>query len=69
MALLREYYENAYHEVLAKGVVWECLYDCPGAARFRKFAMRVLPMHASSGILVVNSLRSSGLMLFPDTLL
>jgi len=54
---LRPFYECAYRRVLEGGAPWEHLYECSSASVYRAFALRVLPMKQSAGLLAINSLR------------
>lgn len=50
------FYEAAYRRVLETVKPWRHVYECSTATTFRRFAMQVLPMRRTQGLLVVNSL-------------
>jgi hypothetical protein len=51
-----EYYAAAFESVLKTAQPWRHVYECSSATTFRKFAMQVLPIPRTHGLLVVNSL-------------
>lgn len=54
---LRSYYESVYKKALGTRQPWGHLYECSSATFSRKFFLQVLPLRASRGLLVINSMR------------
>jgi len=52
----RDYYATQYKRILAQSEPWERDYECSSSETYRKFRLRVVPMHKNPGLVVINSL-------------
>jgi hypothetical protein len=53
---LKEFYVNAYKQVIADGKPWHHDYECSTPEKYRVCHQTALPFHNQSGIIVINSL-------------
>ncbi len=53
---LRDFYADAYRQVLHDGQVWEHNYECASDTIFRRFHQRAYPIDGGHAVVVVNNL-------------
>lgn len=52
---LERFYRDRFDECLRRGVVWDHLYECSSASKFREFNLRAFPLDGR-GLLIVHAL-------------
>jgi hypothetical protein len=54
-AVLQPFYTRIFQAVLRHRMIWQHVYECSSPSQFRKYRMRIHPLHAG-GLLFTNSL-------------